>query len=187
MTTQFSKIGFVFLIFSIVAGGYVQDIFPCQLHKVLSDNIYAKHVIGLILLTCLIMMEGGWDFNKKENDKFPNDWSSGNILHTMVYAIGLYIIFVLMSKNDLKSSVTIFSLLGLLYIVNTQKNYWLIRKTITQKQADITDKFLWVIIAVVLLVFVRGFSRYITYQKKEYGGDFSWNNFFIGKVKCDGM
>lgn len=181
----FSKIAFLFLIFSVVAGGYVHDIFPCQMHAALSKNIYARHIIGIILVFCFIMMEGGWDFDYDEQVKYGNDWSSGNVLHTICFAFAIYGGFMLLSKLDLFYSSVVFGLLGLIYLTNTQKNYWHKRGTISD---DTNKKLVFaeeIVFAITIIIFIYGFVKYVKFQKIQYGKKFSWTNFFLGKIKCD--
>ena len=65
LTTNISKISFIFIAFLVIAGGYTTQIFSCSTQRFLSNNIYGKHLIGIGLIFVFIMLEGGWDFDKK--------------------------------------------------------------------------------------------------------------------------
>ena len=78
---------------------------------ILKNNIYSKHVIGIILIFTFIMMEGGWDFDIKEQNRAPNDWSRGNTLHSLVFAVIGYCIFILTSKMKWQYNVFLYGLL----------------------------------------------------------------------------
>ena len=83
---QFSKIAFIFLIFVVISGGFVQDILSCQMQSWLTNSLYARHIIGVIMIFVFIMLEGGWDMDKENEEAAPNDWSSGNTVHSFLYA-----------------------------------------------------------------------------------------------------
>ncbi|MBT6440726.1 MAG: hypothetical protein HOK72_13545, partial [Flavobacteriales bacterium] len=93
-----SKLAFLFLAYSVVTGGYITKILSCQLQHALVYNQYLKHIVGFLLIFVFIMLEGGWDFDEQENQKAQVNWSNGNSFHSLVYSIGLYILFVLSSK-----------------------------------------------------------------------------------------
>ena len=70
MDKHISRLGFLFLAYAIISGGYVTQVLPCETKISLKNNIYVKHVIGFVLMFVFIMMEGGWDFGEKENEVF---------------------------------------------------------------------------------------------------------------------
>ena len=78
LTNNISKISFLFVAFLIIAGGYATQIFSCSTQRYLSNDIYGKHIIGFGLIFMFIMLEGGWNFDKEDRDKYPVDWSNGN-------------------------------------------------------------------------------------------------------------
>ena len=97
-----SVISFLFLKFAVIAGGYVTQVIPCQTQRILKHNIFSKHIIGFLLSFAFIMLEGGWGFNKElENSHPDNDWSNGNALESMIFAVILYVVFLLTAKMKL--------------------------------------------------------------------------------------
>ena len=92
----------------------------------LKYNLYARHVIGVIMVFVFIMLEGGWNFNKEDRDKYPVDWSNGNCFDSFIYAGILYFIFLLSSKMRISWNIAFFSLLFILYI--TQNTWWFRKK-----------------------------------------------------------
>ena len=81
-----SQVAFIFLIFVVISGGYVSNILSCQMQNMLKYNLYARHVIGVIMVFVFIMLEGGWDFDKQRENEASTDWSSGNTMNTLIYA-----------------------------------------------------------------------------------------------------
>lgn len=94
-----SKFAYIFLIFVIVASGYLKTILSCQMQYYLENISYYKHILGVIMVFVFIMSEGGWSFNQEENDMADNNWSSGNAFHSLIFGLLLYILLLLTAKS----------------------------------------------------------------------------------------
>ena len=187
MTNSISKISFLFLVYAVIAGGYVTQVLPCQTQFFLENSIFAKHFIGVLLIFCFIMMEGGWDFDMKENDKAPVDWASGNTFHTMVWGIMLYVIFLLTSKMQLVSNLLFFGLLFLVYLINTYRIYLKNRDNITDASNENMLLITKILIVLSGLTFLFGVVDYYRYQKISYGRKFTLMKFLLGANKCGSL
>ncbi len=179
-----SRLAFLFLAYTVVAGGFVTQVLPCQMKKVLRYNIGMKHIIGIVLIFAFIMLEGGWSFNKKIDDMAPTDWSRGNVVDSLIYAIGLYLIFLLTSKMKAKRNFLIFSLLFLLYLINTHRNYLMDRNFIPK---EINNLILFgekIYLAGILFLSITGIINYWKYKKETEGKKFSTFKFFMGTPIC---
>ena len=179
------KIAFLFVIFVVIAGGYVTDILSCQMQHWLSDSFMARHIVGVLLIFFFIMLEGGWDFNQEENDKAPVDWSSGNTVHTSVYAVFIYIAFVFISNSRLIFNLLTFGALFILYYMNSYKNYLMNRGRISKEQAEQINKVEIAFIVISAIFAVIGFIDYVIYQKRQRGRGFSWIKLFGATLECD--
>ena len=178
-----SVISFLFLKFAIIAGGYVTQVIPCQTQRVLENNIFSKHIIGFLLAFAFIMLEGGWGFNEELEKSHPdNDWSNGNALESMVFALILYLVFLLTAKMKLIPNLILYALLFSLYIFNTQKNYWKNRDLITEQQNNTYEKIIDYLIYISIAVGVYGIIDYFIYKKKSYGKNFTVFKFLVGNV-----
>lgn len=184
MEDNVSKLAFLFLAYSVVTGGYITKILSCQLQHELLTNRYLKHLIGFLLIFVFIMLEGGWDFDEKENLKAPVNWSNGNSLHSLAYSIGLYLLFVLSSKMQLIPNLLFLGCLLSLYVVHTQRKYWYNRQRIDEKTSEIMQSAEKFFIGGSAALFFYGLFDYIKYQKKQYGSSFRWILFFLGKPNC---
>ena len=180
-----SVISFLFLTFAVIAGGYVTQVIPCQTQRFLQHNISSKHIIGFLLAFAFIMFEGGWSFNQTEYDLYKdNDWSNGNALDSMIFALILYTAFLLTAKMKLIPNLILYSTLFILYVFNTQKNYWKNRDLITDEQNNTYEKIINYLIYISFAIAIYGIVDYFIYQKKSHGKHFSVFKFFIGNVKC---
>ncbi len=182
---QFSKIAFIFLIFVVISGGFVQDILSCQMQSWLANSLYARHIIGVVMIFVFIMMEGGWDYDKDEEALAVNDWSSGNTIHSFGYAIAIYTLFVISSKSQLIPNLIFFSFIFILYFTNTYRSYLEKRDKIDKDTNKMVIQFEYVILTLGLITLFYGFYDYSIYKKNEFGKKFSWTKFMIGTTQCN--
>lgn len=180
----FSRIAYIFVIFSIVSSGYIVDILSCQMRYVLETNLYFRHLIGILMIFVLIMTSGGWSFDKKVDDEAPTNWYNGNVIDTMIMALCIYIIFLFSSKSRFWPNIVFFSILLLLYLINTQREFWNAREQITEKINKILLNTEYVLSGVGGVTLLYGFVDYVCYQKEEYGNRFNWLYFILGRKRC---
>ncbi len=179
-----SKFAFIFLVYAVITSGFVEEVLSCQMRYFLTHMIVPRHLFGILLIFVFIMMEGGWSFDEKLNDAAENDWSSGNVVDSILMAVGVYTAFLFSSKAQLVPNLLFFGSLFILYLINTQRRFYLARKKISE---DSNEKILFLekgIAGFSLLTLAYGFIDYIFYQKANYGSKFDWYLFFMGKAKC---
>jgi hypothetical protein len=185
MSDYIAKIGFLFVAFVVVSGGYVTQTMPCQTQKYFRDSTVAKHLIGILMCFLFIMLEGGWSFNQSVQDKATVDWASGNALDTMAFAFLLYATFLVSAKMELKHNLVLYAGLLLLYITNSQRLYWHNRQMISD-DTDATMTIILQILSVVCIVFaVIGVIRYFIKQRREKEGKFEYVKFFLDAGNCN--
>lgn len=187
LTNNISKISFIFVAFLVVAGGYVTQIFSCSTQRYLSSNIYGKHLIGIALIFIFIMLEGGFNFNQKEREMHPVDWSNGNCFDSIIYALIIYTIFLFSSKTRLGWNTAFFSLLFILYITNTQRLYFYNRKRVSP---ELNEKILFgekVVLYILPFILLIGVGDYYFYKLNQLGKEFSLYHFFLGNPTCTGL
>jgi hypothetical protein len=183
-TVVFSRFAFIFLIYSIISSGYISEVLSCQMQHFMTHNKFARHILGIVMITVFIMMEGGWSFDKKEDDVYSNNWSSGNVLTTCIIAIGIYLIFLISSKSQLVPNILFFSLTFILYAINTQRSYWLVREQISKELNERIVNFEIALLFACICILVYGFVDYVSYQRRSYGPKFDWSIFLLGTSQC---
>jgi hypothetical protein len=179
-----SRFAFIFVIYAVVTSGYIQDILSCQMRAFLQNLYYPRHLFGILLVFIFIMMEGGWGWNTEEQEAQPNDWSSANVIDTLTMSLLIYTIFLLSSKSKILPNIIFFTLMFILYCMNTQRNYWKAREIISEETNSTILNVEIGMFIVSMLVLVFGFGDYVLYQKAEYGNQFSWYSFILGSKKC---
>lgn len=180
-----AKLAFLFLIFLVISSSFLTQVLSCQTQYLFNKNLYAKHIIGLLLIFVFIMMEGGWSFNQKLQDEAPVDWSNGNVIDSMVWSFIIYTIFLLTSKMKVKPNIAFYSLIFAIYLINTQRLYWKNRDLITKEQNEKTVHILKLCSGAAVLLFMYGITNYYNYEKVKRGKDFRLPIFFLGKRQCD--
>lgn len=182
--THTSKIGFLFVSFIVIAAGYVTQVLACQTQSWLQNSFMGKHVIGWLICFLFIMLEGGWSFDMKTQNKSDVDWASGNVLDTLVFGLGLYLVFLLTAKMEIYTNGLLMLLLFLVYGMNTQRLYWKKRELITEdKNNQMIDITKYTIVASII-VFIYGIIHYFLKKKKEYGKRFNLLMFFFDSEPC---
>lgn len=182
----FSRVAFIFLIYAIIAGGYINEVLSCQMRHFLSNNKFYRHIMGIILVFVFIMAEGGWSFGDDDKES-ENSWASGNVSHTIVIAFMIYFIFLLSAKSKLIPNLIFFALIFILYFINTQRAFYLVREKITKETSDRIIYLEYFILFLAFVTLVYGFIDYVLYQNLEYGKDFSWSVFILGAKQCKSL
>lgn len=179
-----SRFAFVFLIYAIITSGYISETLSCQMRNFLKTSSYARHILAVIMLFAFIMFEGGWDLDKDEQDKADTNWATGNTIHTLMISVIIYGIFLISSKSKLIPNIIFFSLLFIIYCVNTYRAYLFDRKRITENTNRKVLYFEKIMSIIAIIVLIYGFIEYIIYQRTEYANNFSWMKFILGSRKC---
>jgi len=180
----FSRIGFIFICFVVVSSGYISEILSCQTRYMFETNPYFRHFVGIFVFFVFIMLEGGWSFNTEEDDKAPNNWSSGNVIDTAILSFGLYFIFLISSKSQFIYNITFFLLVLIVYLINTQRSYYLARESISEETNSNILIFENIASAVAGIVLIYGFGDYFVYQLNSHKKDFSFLKFILGSHVC---
>ena len=186
-TVIFSRFAFIFLIYSIISSGYISEVLSCQMQYFMTHSKFARHILGIIMILVFIMLEGGWSFNPENDDNTLNNWSSGNIIDTIIIAIGIYVIFLISSKSQLIPNIIFYSLTFILYAINTHRSYLLVRGKISKELNEKIINLEIVLLILCICILIYGFVDYIFYQKNMYGSKFDWSVFILGTSQCKSL
>jgi len=178
------RLAFLFLLFTVVTSGFITELLSCQIRYVLTYNIYARHFLAILMIFIFIMGLGGWRIDAKLDAMATNDWTSGNVIETLIMSFFIYVTFLISSKSQLVPNLIFFGLLLLLYLINTQRNFWKARNMISVHTNAFMLYTTYILGASSVVTLLYGFINYIYYQKSQYGDDFSWFYFILGGQKC---
>jgi|UniRef100_A0A6C0CE66 hypothetical protein len=178
------RLAFLFLLFTVVTSGFITELLSCQMRYVLTYNIYARHFLAILMIFIFIMGLGGWSIDAKLDAMAKNDWTSGNVIETLIMSLVIYSAFLISSKSQLVPNLIFFGLLLLLYLINTQRNFWKARNMISVHNNAFMLYTTYILGASSIVTLLYGFINYIYYQKSQYGDNFSWFYFILGGQKC---
>lgn len=94
----------------------------CDTSTILSNrNVFERQYIckaynRILFIFIFIMKHGGWSFYSELQNHEKVDWSNGNTFNTLIYAFGLYFIFIIISKMKLIPNLLVLGLLLFIYL-----------------------------------------------------------------------
>lgn len=161
----------VFLLLLAVSGNFIAETLGCKVQKLLSNNMYAKNIITILITYFSIGLSNADEIiSPLENFKS---------------ALLIWIVFVIFNKMSLLFTLVAFGLLIIkLFLYNYVEYYN--KKGETNKANELLiyyDKILKLNIGVIFV----GFIMYFMKQYKEYNKTFNIFKFLFGTLKCKSM
>ena len=162
----------IFLLILAISGNFLAETFSCKTQRLLTNNMLAKHLFGIIILFFTI------DFTTSSTPQTPAS--------NFKQAIMIYFIFLLFTKMNLMFTVLVFVLLTAVYVINSYITYY--QKT--NPKSDKIQEFtrLRKLLTVTLLgLILLGFIVYYRKQSRDHGKKWSLQKFIFGITKCASM
>ena len=163
----------IFLLILAVSGNFVAETLGCKTQKLLSENMYAKHSIILLILYFTI------GFTTSGKPSHPSE--------ILLMSLNIYVLFLMFTKMDLRFTLMVFSMLCVAYINYTYITYYTTNnseyKIEIEKHLEI-QKMLYGFIILTILI---GFVLYYRKQYKEYYKTWSTISFLFGVNKCKSL
>jgi len=168
----------LFLLVLAISGNFIAETLNCKTQKLLSENMYAKHLISLFILFFSITL-----FNGEEP------------LKIFIKTISIYILFLLFTRMNLMFTIIVFILLTIYYISGLYLEYYI--KESEKESEKESDKYLEKIkklhktkelITKMILVFIlTGFTLYFQKQYNDHHKNWSTTKFIFGVRNCNSM
>ena len=174
-------LNYIFILLLIISSNYIGELFPCYIQKILTDNVFSKHIICFITLFLFVVLT---DSDDKKNVK-----------KNIFISITVYILFLLLINNNKTFFMFLLFLLSIIYVIqiikteyniddennenddnNENKNINKILKYIIQ-----LELILYIIFFIILIV---GVIIYLGKKKIEYKDNFSYILFLFEKHRC---
>jgi len=164
------------LLYVIMVSSFLEPLFSCDLQRLFTESIVAKHILGIISTFFLITLT-----NEDEIRSLPEMFKTTGIIY------GMYILSI---KSKARFALLMLGTLTADQILRVQIN--IINKRDTEKLARDGDLALknklikvraaltWVIVALI----VGGMLHYYIRARLEFGDQFSTVAFFAGTKKC---
>ena len=168
----------LFLLVLAISGNFIAETLNCKTQKLLSENMYAKHLISLFILFFSITL-----FNGEEP------------LKIFIKTISIYILFLLFTRMNLMFTWIVFILLTVYYVVGLYLDYYV--KESEKESEKESDKYLEkikklhktkeLITKMILIFILTGFTLYFQKQYKDHYKNWSTTKFIFGVRNCNSM
>ena len=164
----------LFLLVLAISGNFIAETLNCKTQKLLSENMYAKHLISLFILFFSITL-----FNGEEP------------LKIFIKTISIYILFLLFTRMNLMFTWIVFILLTVYYVVGLYLDYYVKEsEKESEKYLDRIKKLhktKELITKMILIFILTGFTLYFQKQYKDHYKNWSTTKFIFGVRNCNSM
>lgn len=147
---------------------YLSTILNCDLQKLLHENVYVKHLLGLIAFYFLFTVLD------------PNSTTSVGI--TFLKTIIVYILFMMITKSKWYFSLTAISILLIDQILKNHITY--LQKKDPSADVSTFEKARFGLEISMIIIIIIGYMHYFAIQRRDYKQDFSWLKFVFGTKQC---
>lgn len=147
----------VYVLFILLAVNHLGNIFGCKIQQLLTQNIFVKHLFGLIAMYTFVVFADYKELTLKQR----------------IYAtFGYYIWFILIARTDYRFTIVILII-------------FLIMSEINQYEPNVkAEKILFVI---NILLTIVGVMIYYKRQRKDHAKNWDISKFLLGIPKCESL
>ena len=173
----------LFLLVLAISGNFIAETLNCKTQKLLSENMYAKHLVSLFILFFSITL-----FNGEEP------------LKIFIKAISIYMLFLLFTRMNLIFTIIVFILLTIYYVSGLYLDYYEkeSKKEVEKEESNKEfekyldkikklNKMKEVITKMILIFILIGFTLYFQKQYKDHYKNWSTTKFIFGVRNCNSM
>lgn len=153
------------LLFLSVSANFVGELLPCNLQKLLTNSMFAKHYVLILLIYFTITYPDSIDYPP---------------LVYLAKTIFIWILFLVFSKMSLRFSMVSLFLLGVVYFLHTLST----NHTLERYKKDICHKMKKFVVVILIILIIIGHSKYFMKQWKDHRKDWSYTKFIFGTTKC---
>jgi cell division protein FtsW (lipid II flippase) len=166
-TTNFDlDINPLFIFYVTLGGNFVAQLFPCQVQKLFTENIYYKHFLAFFILFFAIVL------TSDKSEKITTTL----LLKTFV----LYSLFIILTRMDKNFFLLFFVTLCIKFIIINEMTHTSTSKELKDKYDKINKALNYALISIGVI----GFILYYGEKRYEYGKRFNFLTFLMGKPVC---
>ena len=169
-----NTISAVFLVLLAVSGNFVGETLNCRFQKVLSNNMFYKHLVLFVIIYFSI--------------SFSNQEKTNSPIQLFIRSFTIWSVYVLFTRTDVPYN---FIIVILLFLLLLEKDYISYLKAI---DIDFYEENLYLFVfgsqLLIYLLFSMlaiGFYQYYKRQKNEKKSDFQLLTFLLGSPKCESV
>ena len=161
----------VFLLLLAVSGNFIAETLGCKVQKLLTNNMYAKNII-IILITYFSLGLSNGDDAISPLENFKN-------------ALLIWSAFIIFNKMNLTFTLVAFGLLTIKLVLFNYIEYY--NKKGETSKSDELKVYYNHLFNFNIGVIIVGFILYFMKQYKDYGKNFNILKFLFGTLKCKSM
>lgn len=167
-----NTINYFGILFMSIAANYTGELFSCDTQRVLTNNIYSKHLISFLLLLFFVVLT-----NKEE---MLSNVSEGGVVFPEVLRKSalVYSLFLLSTNMTIEFTIATVVLLIIYMLMDFEKG------NKSENMVQTIEKFQQVFTYIIIGLLVIGTGKYYLKQRKDYGNKFSHKKFIFGTNKC---
>lgn len=155
----------LFIFFLAVATNSLLPTLGCQMQRTLTDSMAAKHLIGILVLTFMVVLV----------EPAPHGVS---VPHTLATVAILYAWFLMLSRTAFPVMILVISALLVVYVIQKTKS------TASEEDKAKYEKAKNIMVYAALALTLIGFAHYLILKRKQYTGSFDATTFILGKPEC---
>jgi hypothetical protein len=165
---MFSSSKSIFVLYLIVSGNYLANLFGCRTQEALNNNMFLKHLLGFMTMYFFVVLVDS-----------KSKWSD-NPQTQLLFTFLFYFIFVITTRMDYKWWIVFIIGLCVVYVLQVYKDH---DKT-EEKDRKNYETYQRYLIYLIGLVIIFGFLIYYGRKRLEYGDFFDNSTFLLGKTSC---
>ena len=158
----------LFIFYVTLGGNFVAQLFPCQVQKLFTENIYYKHFLAFFILFFAIVL------TSDKSEKISKTLLSKTLL--------LYSLFIILTRMDKNFFLLFFITLCFKFIIINELSHTY--NSNLKDKKDKYDKINKALNYVLISIGIIGFILYYGEKKYEYGKRFNFLTFLLGKPVC---
>lgn len=205
----------IFFLYFILMSDQSSLVLNCGLQRYIAKKIWIKHFAIFMSIYIFTFVLNWYTFDSLVVESFQTEEekiakSSSSLLTYLYYSIGIYIIFIISTKNEgpflgffLVATVLLVFLQIYLKSINSdlydrvRKNFFITadKKRQLQKNVNETEQssldilvnahnLMMVLYLVIIVTLLYGFNRYFQRQYKDHKKNWSWFSFIFGTNQC---
>ena len=156
----------LFIFYVTLGGNFVAQLFPCQVQKLFTGNIYYKHFLAFFILFFAIVL--------------TSDKSEKITTTLLLKTFFLYSLFIILTRMDKNFFLLFFVTLCIKFIIINEMTHTSTSKELKDKYDKINKALNYALISIGVI----GFILYYGEKRYEYGKRFNFLTFLMGKPVC---
>jgi len=167
----------IFVFILIISGNYLGELLPCRVQHFIRHNMIFRHFFGFLTLVFFVVLTLPKLFNQD----------------ILLISILLYAYFIILSKTYYVFWIIIVSIFGFIFVTTAYLENKSDKKESKgeedtkgkAKEESVYIKYIRYVAGITIMIStVLGFLIYLGNKKREYGKNFHYMDFLLGKPEC---